>query len=290
MAEQATFQGKVNIYVYEACRGHIVTRDRDAGTTPFMTACHATVGCKGKMQSSMYRVFNQDVRESHEWYRPSALEVVPTYARQHVAMGGLLLRKVTDTLPDALNGDGPEADNHECLAKRRPGEPMFILLGRDPDAHNLVRLWAERRLLAGGDPDHCRMGLDTSAAMRTYADEPANHPSSAPAAAMYPPLAPSQLGPDQGWRPTHYHVKTGRLYRLVSSATLQTSTPLGDEAFLALYQGENGLHWVRPADEFWDGRFALCPVPDWLKVEPHRLSLTDEEKDRILAEEGLDGK
>lgn len=191
--------------------------------------------------------------------------------------GDQLADQISAYLGDQPVAEGRAADNHDCLAKRRPGEPMFILLARDPDAHNLVRLWAERRLLAGGDPDHCRMALDTSAAMRTYADDPANRPSSAPAAAMYPPLAPSQAGPDQGWRPTHHHVKTGRLYRLVSSAILQTSEPIGDEAFLALYQGDNGLLWVRPADEFWDGRFALCPVPDWLKVEPHRIGLPREE-------------
>lgn len=94
MTETASFQGKANIYVCEVCRGHIVTRDRDNGTTPFMITCHATTSCKGMMKSSFYRVFDQDVREDYEWYRPSAVEVVPAQHRHHVSMGGLLLRKV----------------------------------------------------------------------------------------------------------------------------------------------------------------------------------------------------
>ena len=75
--------------------------------------------------------------------------------------------------------------NHDCLAKRRPGEPMFIILGRDPDGHNIVRSWAERRLAAGGDPEHCEMGLATAERMRLYASDPANAPASAPPASAY---------------------------------------------------------------------------------------------------------
>lgn len=85
--------------------------------------------------------------------------------------------------------EGEDKANHDCLAKRRPGEPMFILLGRDPDAHTIVQLWADRRLAAGGDPDHCRMGYDTAERMATYAKDPANKPASAPDAVDYPALA-----------------------------------------------------------------------------------------------------
>lgn len=90
------FEGKVNIYTCTTCRGHIVTRDVDAGTTPFMTSCRSTPGCPGNMQSSMYRVFDQTMREDFQWYRPSAAENVAQHNRQHVAMGGLLLRKAPD--------------------------------------------------------------------------------------------------------------------------------------------------------------------------------------------------
>lgn len=85
--------------------------------------------------------------------------------------------------------EGEDKANHDCLAKRRPGEPMFILLGRDPDAHTIVQLWADRRLAAGGDPDHCRMGYDTAERMAAYAKDPANKPASAPDAVDYPALA-----------------------------------------------------------------------------------------------------
>ena len=33
----------------------------------------------------------------------------------------------------------------DCYANALPDEPMFILLGRDPDFHRLVMEWAERR-------------------------------------------------------------------------------------------------------------------------------------------------
>jgi len=89
---------------------------------------------------------------------------------------------------EAVVSEGEDAGNHDCLAKRRPGEPWFILLGRDPDAHNLTRAWGERRLAAGGDPEHCQMGLATAERMKAYAADPANRPASAPPAEAYPPL------------------------------------------------------------------------------------------------------
>lgn len=81
--------------------------------------------------------------------------------------------------------------NRDCLAKRRPGEPMFILLGRDPDAHNIVRLWAQRRLEAG-DPSHATPVLALAGQMEDYAADPANAPTSAPEAKAYPPITPPQ--------------------------------------------------------------------------------------------------
>lgn len=92
--QDAAFQGKVNIYVCEVCHGHIVTRDKDAGVTPFMIPCEAKPACKGKMVSSMYRVFDQTMAEDSEWYRPSAAQALSPWEREHVEKGGLLLRKV----------------------------------------------------------------------------------------------------------------------------------------------------------------------------------------------------
>lgn len=94
--------------------------------------------------------------------------------------------------PNTLTEINPMTEdeaNADCLAKRRDGEPMFILLGRDPDAHNIVQMWAERRLAAGGDPNHCQLAYDVAERMRTYAADPDNAPVSAPKAEEYPHLS-----------------------------------------------------------------------------------------------------
>jgi hypothetical protein len=39
----------------------------------------------------------------------------------------------------------------DCYAKAALDEPMFILLGRDPDAPELIRRWAELRRQRGED-------------------------------------------------------------------------------------------------------------------------------------------
>jgi len=88
--------GRKNIYVCEKCRGHIVTRDLDEGTTPFMMKCRATENCTGTMQSSMYRVFDGRMRASHEWFKPdpSSWPTYKTGMQEHLRMGGLVLREI----------------------------------------------------------------------------------------------------------------------------------------------------------------------------------------------------
>jgi hypothetical protein len=39
----------------------------------------------------------------------------------------------------------PNLDPKGCLARALPGEPMLVLLARDPDAPAAIRYWAERR-------------------------------------------------------------------------------------------------------------------------------------------------
>lgn len=93
-----SFEGKKNIYVCDKCSGHIVTVDLVEGVTPFTTGCKATPGCKGVMRSSMYRVFDQSMKASHEWYKPDARELAmePNAAVvDHVERGGLLLREAS---------------------------------------------------------------------------------------------------------------------------------------------------------------------------------------------------
>jgi len=89
----AGYAGRLNIYACEKCRGHIVTRDLHAGVTPFMLRCHATDGCAGMMKSSLYRVFDQSVRETHQWVRPAEGDDVDPRLFGHIAMGGLILRQ-----------------------------------------------------------------------------------------------------------------------------------------------------------------------------------------------------
>ncbi len=100
------FLGRLNIYTCEACGTHIVTRDADAGVTPFMTSCKVIPGCKGWMRSSMYRVFDQTMFATHEWYRPEAKELArksPSVI-EHVRHGGLLLRESNTTPRERAEG------------------------------------------------------------------------------------------------------------------------------------------------------------------------------------------
>jgi hypothetical protein len=54
------------------------------------------------------------------------------------------------------------------------------------------------------------------------------------------------------WR----HIKRGSTYTIRSTATLQCSAdPKHDNEAVVIYQADDGSVWVRPADEFFDGRF-----------------------------------
>jgi hypothetical protein len=82
---------RINQYTCRTCGGVITTVDRNEGTTPWMLACRATDGCTGSMFSSMYRVAPYLTPE-WEWYKPEKLP--KGEMREHVQMGGLLLRKI----------------------------------------------------------------------------------------------------------------------------------------------------------------------------------------------------
>lgn len=99
MSEKEDFKPMgLNIYTCRKCRGHIVTRHVDQGTTPFMIRCHATEDCGGTMQSSFYGVADQTMRASHEWHKPTAEEYqgLSESAKHHVDMGGVVLRPSTE--------------------------------------------------------------------------------------------------------------------------------------------------------------------------------------------------
>jgi len=52
------------------------------------------------------------------------------------------------------------------------------------------------------------------------------------------------------WAPTHRHRKGG-LYRVLSDGIYEP-----DRSAVVIYDDVDGSVWVRPASEFWDGRFA----------------------------------
>ena len=55
---------------------------------------------------------------------------------------------------------------------------------------------------------------------------------------------------DPVWTPTHRH-KKGGLYRVLGRAVLEA-----DRSDVVVYDDAEGTVWVRPVDEFEDGRFS----------------------------------
>ena len=56
----------------------------------------------------------------------------------------------------------------DCYKAAEPNEPIFVLLGRDKNAPDLVRRWAMERSRAGEDPVKVQEALDCAAAMDAY--------------------------------------------------------------------------------------------------------------------------
>lgn len=92
-AEARAKPPRINQYTCTSCSGVITTIDRDHGVTPFMLACRATEGCHGTMHSHLYRVA-PGLTPDHEWYKPTSLKGLTAGMRDHVEMGGLLIRKI----------------------------------------------------------------------------------------------------------------------------------------------------------------------------------------------------
>lgn len=91
MSENWNKRPHVNQYMCMKCGGVITTLDIDPGTTPMLMVCKTTDGCVGSMRSLMYKV-DQTLKPNFEFYMPSKLPTDPQ-VREHVKMGGLLLRK-----------------------------------------------------------------------------------------------------------------------------------------------------------------------------------------------------
>lgn len=82
-------KGRINQYV--CFFGHTITTiNFDEGTTPMSVPCFQK-GCSSHASSRFYLV-DQNLKPDYEWYKPKKLPRGPM--REHVQMGGLLLRKI----------------------------------------------------------------------------------------------------------------------------------------------------------------------------------------------------
>lgn len=60
---------------------------------------------------------------------------------------------------------------YDCYANAEPDEPIFVLLGRDPMAAELVRIWASMRQLSGEkDEKMIQEARECAEAMDHYAN------------------------------------------------------------------------------------------------------------------------
>lgn len=87
---------RINTYtcVRKSCGNVIITKDVDAGVTPFIIGCPK---CGERAQSSFYKAALGST-PTHEWYRPSLDELKGNAhgpgAIEHILRGGLLLRQI----------------------------------------------------------------------------------------------------------------------------------------------------------------------------------------------------
>lgn len=85
------------INIYTCTSGHdTITRDLDHGTTPMFLGCKT---CGKQATSHMYRC-DQTLTPLWEWYAPNPADCAD-YEMDHVLLGGLLLRPVSDAQPTA---------------------------------------------------------------------------------------------------------------------------------------------------------------------------------------------
>lgn len=127
--EAQSLVGKKNIYTCERCHGHIVTVDIDDGVTPFMIACCARPRCNGMMKSSMYRVFDQGMAASHEWYRPGPTANLKPGEIDHVMRGGLLLRPAKP-MGSGTAAAAADAPVHAALINDMKEQLLIVFLRR----------------------------------------------------------------------------------------------------------------------------------------------------------------
>lgn len=59
------------------------------------------------------------------------------------------------------------------------------------------------------------------------------------------------------WAPTHQHVKSGGLYRVLMRGEMEA-----DLSAAVIYDNADGRVWIRSAIEFDDGRFAMIAASE----------------------------
>ena len=92
-----SYQEKINVFI--CSKGHkTVTIDTDDGVTPMMLRCRqrdddGKHNCTEMACSSFYKV-DQILKPDYEWYRPSSFKGYDVNTKEHLKLGGLLLRKI----------------------------------------------------------------------------------------------------------------------------------------------------------------------------------------------------
>ena len=137
---------KLNLYICEhGC--HNITVDVDKGVTPFMICCEFTGRpdrpanplkmskgkCIGIAKSCMYPKelpLNSPMPvPTHEWYRPTLSEYMELSnpEKEHVDIGGLLIRPRTDKTPiKHSDGNDYEVPNYKNF---NPPKPSAVIEG-----------------------------------------------------------------------------------------------------------------------------------------------------------------
>lgn len=106
-------RGEINGWRCDECGHHTYVVHVDDGVTPMFLACRATAGCKGTGVSLMYPAppVPQHVIDAvaWEWFKPTrrAVRRMEPEMRQHIEMGGLELRRLTDAGREALDYSVP---------------------------------------------------------------------------------------------------------------------------------------------------------------------------------------
>lgn len=121
--------------------------------------------------------------------------------------------------------------NFDCYANADPDEPMFILLGRDTNAPQLVQEWAEMREAAGEDRAKTEEARDCADAMIDWLEKLGKKPVFV-ATEMIEKLA------------VFWKEHNSRLNTIIGKATvpsMRTEDPLAKEVHLDLI---NFANWV----------------------------------------------